>query len=252
MHLSRLAIGSLHSSSTSPRTYAELFWSADRKWSGPLGILSCTVGMFKLRTRVSVTFILFAITCLLAISTPLLLNAAYPHTTVEIESLIMVRPSTASPARMKTVSMYNQLSTGSGQWATGLPTLSMNGGSIYLSDEVEVDEEEMFFAGDSQGMDMSLPGIRLLGSCKVMEDHQNYTLGASLSRFNKLCGIQKMSLDNGTYSISHPMGMNVVIDYQSCFDSDFSNVPPPNSTFYGSSQTFSYPSSSKDGRQFLV
>ncbi|KAI3616941.1 hypothetical protein WG66_004339 [Moniliophthora roreri] len=250
MHLSRLAIGSLHFSSTSPRRWAELFWSADKKWQGPLGIITCVIGMAKLRIRVSKTFVLFAITCLLALSTPLVLNRAYPHSPTTVEQLVAIQPSTASPTRMKAVSMYNQLSTGAGQWATGQPISAVYGigTSIYLPDASITDPDDnlddMFFAGNAQKMDMSLPGIRLVSGCKVAEDHQKLSANDSLDRFNALCQSKKMPIENGTYSISKPIGLDASIQYRSCFPADIPNVPEAKSTLLTITSTYSYPSSS--------
>jgi hypothetical protein len=84
MHLSRLAISALHIHGYSPASWAELFWQADRNWQGSIGILSMIYAAIKMRTKLSLTTILFATICMIATITPVLLSRAYPLTTIDV------------------------------------------------------------------------------------------------------------------------------------------------------------------------
>jgi hypothetical protein len=60
--LARLAISSLQNINTAPRTWAELFWLADRSWQGPVAISSTYFTMVKRQIWPSTTFVLFSAT----------------------------------------------------------------------------------------------------------------------------------------------------------------------------------------------
>jgi hypothetical protein len=77
IHLGRLAMSSLQDPLLAPKTWAELFWAADHNWQGPVGISHTLGGKFRLRRKISFTFLLFAATSLMAIFTPTALDRAY-------------------------------------------------------------------------------------------------------------------------------------------------------------------------------
>lgn len=78
MHLARLGISALQKTATSPACWAELFWIADRDWQGPLGLFRVLMALRRVKSRrLSMTFILFSLTCLVALSTPISLSRAY-------------------------------------------------------------------------------------------------------------------------------------------------------------------------------
>ncbi|KAJ6553838.1 hypothetical protein B0H10DRAFT_1240223 [Mycena sp. CBHHK59/15] len=73
MHLARVSVSALHSRRTAPNTWAEVFWMSDRMWQGPVGLLSTVFAASRLRVRTSGHFVLCAVTCLVALVTPIVL-----------------------------------------------------------------------------------------------------------------------------------------------------------------------------------
>jgi len=131
MHLSRLAVSALHFSTTSPNTWAELFWLADSSWQGPIGFLGAVKGMLGLRKRASLTFFLFTFTCAVSLVTPVFLARGYPETSLIVDVQTTFNPNTASVAHMASVDAYAQLASGSGAWSTGRSVLSLYNSSTY-------------------------------------------------------------------------------------------------------------------------
>lgn len=76
----RIAVSTLKTA-YAPKTWAELFYTADHKWSSPLGMLT---SLWSTSFRVSLVFYLFMLHTILAISAPLLLSRSYPFQTIPI------------------------------------------------------------------------------------------------------------------------------------------------------------------------
>jgi hypothetical protein len=120
IHLGRLAISSLHYSALAPKTWAELFWAADHKWEGPLGLLETLWALLRIRRKISFTFLLFMTTSLVALFTPTVLDRAYsrdldgPTTFGHLEQMLVLGPRT-----MDGNITSRQLTLGASGWITG-------------------------------------------------------------------------------------------------------------------------------------
>ena len=75
IRLSRLFVSALDSHRIRPRTWLEMFWTANQTWSGPVSILTTGLKIIKLRVRVSALAILFTLLSIIAIVTPVALEA---------------------------------------------------------------------------------------------------------------------------------------------------------------------------------
>ena len=176
MHLGRLAISGLQSSRMSPRTWIELFWLSDKKWAGPVGIVLTLWSSMKIRIRPSTTFILFSIISLIALTTPLVLNRAYPIRTIDVQVQRSFAPNTLTRSRLAAIDAYNQEAAGAGAWVLNQTVFELFNATTYvpsgsLRNDSNVDD--LFFAGDVEGMDMDLLGIRLQGGCHTVENQGN-------------------------------------------------------------------------------
>ncbi|KAI0077805.1 hypothetical protein K474DRAFT_1642587 [Panus rudis PR-1116 ss-1] len=193
MHLSRLAISALRSSNVAPRTWLELFWLANNNWEGPVGMLITGFGMISRRVRISQSFTIFSLISLVALVTPLILNRAYPVQTLDVQVPQTITPSTISAERFGSLDAYAQVAAGGGMWATGLTVLDMFNSTSYTPAGVErgADTGDLFFAGDVKGYDVTLPGLRLRGSCHAVNGQSG--LG-NLTTLRQLC-IQELPQD---------------------------------------------------------
>ncbi|EIN08189.1 hypothetical protein PUNSTDRAFT_143852 [Punctularia strigosozonata HHB-11173 SS5] len=175
MHLARLGVSALQSRRLAPRTWLELFWLADGNYQGPAGLSSVIVGMWTAKSFVSSTFVIFSLTCLTALVTPIVLTRAYPVSTVDVQQHVTVIPNAMAPSRLEAIDAYAQLAIGSGAWTSGMTVDGIYNTSVFTPAGVNRDGsstiEDFFFAGDVSGADVILPGIRVQGSCnKVDED----------------------------------------------------------------------------------
>jgi hypothetical protein len=117
IHLGRLAISSLHHPNLAPKTWAELFWAADQNWQGPIGIAQTLWGVFRLRRRISFPFLLFAVTSMVAMSTPAALDRAYPRNSIGALNVNITRQAQVlSRQTMDAVIIEPQLSIGAAGW----------------------------------------------------------------------------------------------------------------------------------------
>ena len=171
MHLARLAVSALQNPSTSPNSWAELFWLADRNWQGPVGLGATVYGKAKLGgISLSSTFILFTVTCLFALPTPIVISRAYPLRTVEVMQRTNIALSTFAPSEMPNFDVFTQLGTGSGAWATGLSVLDIYNSSVFTPIGYNAVEQvdDFVFAGEVSSYILVLPVIRVSGGCEVM------------------------------------------------------------------------------------
>ncbi|KAK1225510.1 hypothetical protein PQX77_011547 [Marasmius sp. AFHP31] len=176
MHLSRVGVSALQYSSSAPRSWQELFWMADHKWEGPIGMVTSTLDSIRARKRASLTFVLFATTCAIGLLNPIILTRAYQVRQVEVVEDVQIRPSTTNFKRMQQVDGYTQAGVGMGSWATGTSVADIYNTSVFLpegSSEMAgistFQPREFFFAGDVRNATATLPGLHLKGSCAPID-----------------------------------------------------------------------------------
>ena len=205
MYLGRLGMSALHIQGYSPASWAELFWQADRKWQGPLGILSMTYQKIKMRAKLSVTLILLAGTCMIATITPVLMLRAYPIATVDVVTQTVLQLKAFWPPQIETIDSYSQVATGGGAWTTGTSVLSVYNSSVFIpAGTVRVDTEvnDIFFAGDTLGADAEMNGVRTHGQCQTLISGpvDNGTFISSMCP--QLAGVQSPQNINAVTNIS--------------------------------------------------
>ncbi|KAJ7152204.1 hypothetical protein C8R43DRAFT_923915 [Mycena crocata] len=173
MHLARVSVSALHSSRTSPNTWAEVFWISDRAWQGPVGIFTTVLAASRLRVRTSSHFILCAVTCLTALVTPIILSRAYPIRSITVREASNITPFALDMDRMGAVDAYAEIGTGVGSWTTALSVSDTYNTSVYLPPGASrsADPTDFFFAGNVDGKTATLPGLRLTGQCTRVESN---------------------------------------------------------------------------------
>jgi hypothetical protein len=182
LYLGRLAVSSLHHPYLSPKTWAELFWTADQTWQGPVGIIQTLWGMFRMKRKVSLTFVLFAVTSLLALFTPTALNRAYPQDVEKVlEENIFTTVQLLDQRSMDTVRIGPQLAVGISGWTFGrdpyqiypaerynthhLVGSTPNINDAFISTPISRPVGNPFF-------DAILPGLRLTRACIPVNTQQ--------------------------------------------------------------------------------
>ncbi|KAF8528536.1 hypothetical protein BU17DRAFT_61194 [Hysterangium stoloniferum] len=182
LHLARVGVSAIQQESTAPRTWAELFWLADCAWSGPLSLGGAVITMIKKKIRVSLLFLVFAFTCMVAFVTPSILLRAYPLGSINATSSFTFTPLAFSPQAILDVDRDMEITTGMGSWATGLSVFGAYERSIYAPDKIPPRNiSDFFFTGDIGDVNINLPGLRLQGGCAPFDDastavEQNPTL----------------------------------------------------------------------------
>jgi hypothetical protein len=171
MYLARLGMSALHIQGYSPASWAELFWQADRKWQGPLGILSMIYQKISMRAKLSVTLTLLAGTCMIATITPVLMLRAYPITAVAVATQTLLQLNAFWPPQIETIESYLQVATGGGAWTTGTSVLSVYNSSVFIpvgTARVDTEVNDIFFVGDTLGADAEMNGVRTRGQCQPL------------------------------------------------------------------------------------
>jgi hypothetical protein len=119
IHLGRLAISSLHDPVLAPKTWAELFWTADHNWQGPVGIAQTAWGILRLRRKISFTFLLFAATSLVAFFAPTALDRAYSRDLDKRQYSLPTQVRVMSRGTMDVAIVGPQLAVGLSSWVSG-------------------------------------------------------------------------------------------------------------------------------------
>ncbi|KAF7971413.1 hypothetical protein HWV62_21270 [Athelia sp. TMB] len=163
----RLAVSTL-GTRWAPKTWEELFYTADGKWGSPLGILT---SLWSASFRLSLVYYIFILHTLLAIVAPLLLSRAYPFHTISVTQNMSLPLNTFDPPSMSLVEFELQLAIGSGSLETGLSILDIYNSSAYVPVGSSRDStpSEMFFAGDSFQTDTVLDGLHMQGGCERVQ-----------------------------------------------------------------------------------
>jgi hypothetical protein len=185
IHLARLGVSALQSRQLAPRTWVELFWLADGNYQGPTGIATVVVGMCRARTLVSKTFLLFSITSIISLLTPLVTDRAYPTGTVDVRETVTLRPSVLSVPLLSNTDPNQFEVVGSGGWASGMSVLDLYNTSVYTPAGTVRDEalSDFVFASDVSGFNLTIAAVRAQGSCSPFEDVSITTL----AEFTDLC-----------------------------------------------------------------
>ena len=169
MYLTRLALSGLQVPFGTPRSWAEIFWLADAKWGGPVGIVETVLAAMALRIRhISKAFVLFSIISMAAFFMPIVLESAYPVTTVDVTVREQFAPYTLTESLLGKLDAYGQMGGGGGGWATGQSVLALYNRTTYHpagQPRGNLSGGDFFFAGDVRGRDTTLPGVRAQGEC---------------------------------------------------------------------------------------
>lgn len=176
MHLARLGISALQHPRTAPNSWAELFWLADRNWQGPFGLGATLFGQAKLgSTTLSTTFVLFAVTCLFALPTPIALSKTYQVRTVQVRSKGTVQTNALVPEVISTVGSSAQMSSGAGAWGTGMPVTQIYNSTTFTpaGHPRNVTPSDIVFAGQLLDVEANMAAIHMAGGCRVFEPDAN-------------------------------------------------------------------------------
>ena len=219
MHLARIGVSALQSPRTSPHSWAELFWLADRSWQGPVGIITTGMAMTKMKVRVSSMFVIFALTSVVALVTPIILSRAYPVGVVSVHQTTFITPSTISTTGLQNVEGLAMIEIGSSSWATGLSVLDVYNSSTYVPPgQPRSNTSDIFFAGDIQGAEAKLPGLRLRGSCQPYTSNAAASVEANTTSLSTFCTNFRYSTMGDPFYTSFVSYGNNTISYGYCID----------------------------------
>lgn len=124
VYLSRLGASALQRQATTARSWAELFWIADRSWQGPFGLITVMLDSIRLRnTKLSRTIILFAVTCAFAFPAPIVFSRAYGIDVVTAFLPFLASVGGIDTQVLATLPQERQLIAGAGFWSTGERTI---------------------------------------------------------------------------------------------------------------------------------
>ncbi|KAF8509192.1 hypothetical protein BU17DRAFT_56271, partial [Hysterangium stoloniferum] len=206
LHLSRVAVSAIQQESTAPHSWAELFWLADHEWSGPIGLASAVITMIKWRIRASLTFFIFAFTCMVALATPVILSHAYGVGPVDVTVNTTITPNTFSLNETTNIDRIMQMGIGISSWTTGLSVLDIYDASIFTPEGSSREvPNDLFFAGNILDSNATLPGLRLQGSCEPLSDEASIAVVQNTTLFfSEFC-------DNSFSTISYSNHGNVSV-----------------------------------------
>lgn len=193
MHLARLAVSGLQSSSSAPASWMELLWLADKSWADPVGILSTLLATARLRTRVSGAFALFAALSLVALATPIVLSRAYPVEGLVVQESRTFRPNALDEQKLEGIDAYAQMAAGGGAWATNLTVAEVFNNTVFIPPGTDRSGalDDVFFGADVQGMSATLPGLRIQGGCAPISVAQGTDLSDA---FDQACNTSLSSI----------------------------------------------------------
>jgi len=201
LHLARLAVGSLHSRAGSgPRTWIELFWLADRRWSGPVGVSYSLWTSTRRRMRVSTFFVALCALSSIALATPIFFSRAYEAE--KSGSGIRYAASSMSVLSLEALasgSSSDQLEMGWKRWrkADGASGVELFPRTTYVAQSQSWSSTagDLFFAGELLGNNARQSGVRLRGACAPVGAAAE--LPRDMEAFRQYC---KQNLGNVQYS----------------------------------------------------
>ena len=180
MHLARLAVNTLNLSWSSPKTWMEVFWLADRRWAGPVGLGKTGWTIASRRLRVSFGFVLLAALNIVAVVTPVFMTRTYSMAAGDAQSSIVGNVSTVDLSIMSRLTRGAQLSVGNEVLSNGLPPQAMFPLNTYIGTLPVGIRKALFLSGDSYSSNMRLAGILVAGEC-YFHSHQLYEACSELS-----------------------------------------------------------------------
>ncbi|KAL0565881.1 hypothetical protein V5O48_016135 [Marasmius crinis-equi] len=203
-HLARIAVSALQNPNTTPNSWAELFWMADQEWTGPVGIVKTTFLSIRSRTRASLTYILFATTCAVALVTPVLLAQAFRVQQVLITQSHEIQLNAISFLDVSNSFAGNSLGVDGGigvaSWETGLSVSDAYNASLFLpKTQTQNSLPEHFFTSEIGNATAILPGLRLQGQCVPLDTPSldlivhGESLTTQLDSFAKYCRSRSFS-----------------------------------------------------------
>ncbi|KAF8528813.1 hypothetical protein BU17DRAFT_60595 [Hysterangium stoloniferum] len=232
-HLARVGVSAIQRKSIAPRTQDELFLMTDRAWSGPVGIAGVVITMIR-GVRVSLIFLIFAFTCMVAFVTPETLSRAYPVGLVNVTKPYTVTPRAFSPQALPNVDRDTQIGLGLGSWATGLSIFDIYEFSVYKPNEIPPDFRDFFFSGSVQDIDVRLPGLRLQGACAPFSDDALPAVEQDTTLFPMFCNNTLPLVGDQAPAVNVFYG-NANVTYSYCTYPSVSTVfsgPDSNATAY--------------------
>ncbi|KAF7329691.1 hypothetical protein MKEN_00232200 [Mycena kentingensis (nom. inval.)] len=228
--LTRVSVSALHSARTSPRSWAEIFWLADKAWQGPFGMLTTIWSAVRMRVWLSLHFCICALVCLIALATPVILSRAYPIQSILVSEGVTIFPTALDGARMATVDAYTQVATGIGTWTSAVSVTEVYVSNIYLpsgrNTSREGDPEDFFLCGNVNGKTATLPGLRLQGQCAVVEDSPVRNVSTSFSDYCEQ-QVPNIPFISRPISIAGLSAADANLTMQVCNNASWSVVFPP-------------------------
>lgn len=172
MHFARLAVSALHRKSTAPRSWAELFWTADRAWQGPVGLASTYREMRALGRvpSLSATFALFSLVSTVSLPTPYILSRAWEEGVVQIPSPANITTTTFVQSTLSDLTGWMQMSAGEGGWSSALPISDTFKGFTFVPTGRRLNDSDAFndtfVAGTFEGAAAKQTlGVRTQSTC---------------------------------------------------------------------------------------
>ena len=237
MDLARISTSAIHLSRTAPRTWIELFWTADRAWQGPVGIVLAGKDAAAARVRPSLTSLLYTFTCVTAIATPAILNRAYPMESVSVSTYQNINLTTFGPEETFLLDPDLVAMVGAGNWCSGRSVKEIYPANIYAptnataATDPEANPWDLFSAGDVEAFNATrVPGIRFQGLCAPESTDRNDN-GTILKLFTERCqsvGITKpMNPKKSTVTVN---GSGLTFEIAGCSRLGYStHIPSPTS-----------------------
>ncbi|KAF8516004.1 hypothetical protein BU17DRAFT_93109 [Hysterangium stoloniferum] len=172
LYLVRVAASAFQGDEAADCTWGELFWMSDKSWSSFPQLVHAVTTIIGKGIAVSLTFIVFASTSLVAIATPAIFLHAYPLGTVNTTSSFPITPhGIFSSKAILGVDRDTEIGTGMGSWATGLSVFDAYEFSIYSADILSQGNlSDFFFSDDLGGADANRTGLHLQGGCSPFPD----------------------------------------------------------------------------------
>lgn len=166
MHLTRLAVNTLECSWSSPKTWMEALWLADRRWAGPFGLGKTCWTIASRRLRVSPSFIILAGLNIIALATPIVMTRAYFVATDDLTDGFLLDVSMVDLPTLARLSPEIQIETGNEIWNKGLsPVLMFPENTYTMPAAYYSSQDSWFFTGESYSAESSLAGILVEGGC---------------------------------------------------------------------------------------
>jgi hypothetical protein len=210
----RLAVSATSSTRYCPRTWNELFLTTDRAWSEVFGICYSYWYSYS-TTRFSTVFFLFTLQTLICFGTPFLLNQGYDVQLQTIYSRQMRPLNAMAPAYLSGIDAYQQLSIGIGSLGTGSHIFQAYNSTSYIplgAARLAHNITDIIFAGNTEGSDATLPGLRIQGGCSI--SHMNPTNES----FAQACQALLQSNVSRDLSPTNTLWYSVDLDVATCLD----------------------------------